>query len=91
MADAGGGVSKGAAKSAKTDAGKAAKKRPDPDGLKLIEAGDAATIVGWHDRVKDQEAGHAVWFVYTVLDRWKDLLSRPGAAAVLARSSKGQK
>ena len=42
MADAGGGVSKGAAKSAKTDAGKAAKKRPDPEGLKLIEAGDAA-------------------------------------------------
>ena len=53
-----------------------------------FEAGDAATIVGWHDRVKDQEAGHAVWFVYTVLDRWKDLLSRPGAAAVLARSGK---
>ena len=54
-----------------------------------FEAGDAATIVGWHDRVKDQEAGHAVWFAYTVLDRWRDLLSRPGAAAVLARS--GQK
>ena len=35
-------MSKAAAKSAKTDAGKAAKKRPDPEGLKLIEQGDAA-------------------------------------------------
>ena len=35
-------MSKAAAKNAKTDAGKAAKKRPDPDGVKLIEQGDAA-------------------------------------------------
>ena len=35
-------MSKAAAKSAKTDAGKAAKKRPDPEGVKLIEQGDAA-------------------------------------------------
>ena len=35
-------MSKAAAKNAKTDAGKAAKKRPDPEGLKLIEQGDAA-------------------------------------------------
>ena len=35
-------MSKAAAKNAKADAGKAAKKKPDPDGLKLIEEGDAA-------------------------------------------------
>ena len=35
-------MSKAGAKSAKTDAGKAAKKRPDPEGVKLIEQGDAA-------------------------------------------------
>ena len=44
MADAPpeGGVSKSAVKAAKADAGKAAKKKPDPEGLKLIEQGDAA-------------------------------------------------
>ena len=35
-------MSKAAAKNAKTDAGKAAKKRPDSEGVKLIEQGDAA-------------------------------------------------
>jgi len=35
-------MSKAAAKNAKADAAKVAKKKPDPDGLKLIEAGDAA-------------------------------------------------
>eukprot|EP00966_Prymnesium_polylepis_P155471 3591168-Prymnesium_polylepis.1 len=35
-------MSKSAAKNAKADAGKASKKRPDPEGLKLIEEGDKA-------------------------------------------------
>ncbi len=42
MADEAGGASKSAAKSAKTDAGKAAKKKPDPEGLALIAKADAA-------------------------------------------------
>ena len=43
MADeATGGVTKSAVKNAKTDAQKAAKKKPDPEGLKLIEASEAA-------------------------------------------------
>lgn len=38
-----GGVSKSAVKNAKTDAGKAAKKKPDPKGLDLIKQADEAS------------------------------------------------
>ena len=41
MADAVG-PTKSAAKTAKTDASKVSKKKPDPEGLKLIEEGDKA-------------------------------------------------
>ena len=41
-AEAAGGASKSAVKAAKADAGKAAKKKPDPEGLALIEQAEAA-------------------------------------------------
>ena len=42
MAEAEGGASKSAAKEAAKNAKKAANKKPDPEGLKLIEEGEAA-------------------------------------------------
>ena len=44
-AEAAGGVSKTAVKNAKADAGKAAKKKPDPEGLALLEAGEKAMVM----------------------------------------------
>ena len=53
MADASaGGATKSSAKSAKSDAQKFYKKKPDPEGAKLIEQGEEALKAGDFDKAK---------------------------------------
>ena len=52
MADAAGGATKSSAKSAKSDAQKFYKKKPDPEGAKLIEQGEEALKAGDFDKAK---------------------------------------